>query len=696
MQRDDLAGQPVILGSGIAGLVCALALAPRPVVLVTAAAPGQGSSSWLAQGGVAAAVGAHDSPALHAADTCAAGAGLSDPAAAAWLAQAAPQAVAGLVAAGVRFDRAGDGAPALGLEAAHSRRRILHAAGDGTGREIIRALVAAVARTPAITVLPQTEARRIVTCAGRVAGVQAVGPEGALTIPTGQVVVATGGVGGLFQDSTTPLENWGRGLLMAAEAGAVLADLEFVQFHPTALDSPLRPMPLVSEAVRGEGAVLIDAAGRRIAADLPGADLAPRDQLARRIAARIAAGQAVFLDATRRPGAGFAARFPGIDAICRAAGIDPARQPIPVRPAVHYHMGGIAVDLNGRSTVPGLWACGEAAATGLHGANRLASNSLIEAAALATRVAADIAASPTPGPGLPDAAPPPPEAADPGPVRAVMSAHLGLIRDADGLRAAIAALSALAAEDSPARDPARLALCLAVAAEARRESRGAHQRRDVPDTAPEACHSRLTLADVLDHAVRLTGGGPSASVAARMRAGGVLSSDQAPAPAPAGRFGADCDVPPGQAVRAPGPATAPAASRSVNAPAGASTENAVRPLLGRTAASATGGRKGIHTDAPPAQADRAAILVAGSAPARSVEAAAPTNDAALSLSNCTLASGCGADPDAAPRCVATADATAASAVSAVAARPFPVPRVGAGPSSSARPALPLPPLTESA
>lgn len=492
--RDDLAGRPVIIGSGIAGLVCALAMAPRPVVLVTAGALGGASSTALAQGGVAAAMGADDAPALHARDTLAAGDGLSDPAVTAWLTEAAPGVIARLAEWGVRFDGA------LGLEAAHSRHRIVHAAGDGTGREIARALVAQIRRTPSVTVIERAEARRILTAQGRVAGVQAMGPDGALVIPTAQLVLASGGVGGLFRDSTTPRENWGRGVLIAAQAGAALADMEFVQFHPTALDVATRPMPLVSEAVRGEGAVLIDETGRRFAADLPGAELAPRDRLARAIAAHLAAGHRAFLDARACLGDGFARRFPGIDALCRAAGIDPARDPIPVRPAVHYHMGGVAVDGQGRSTLAGLWACGEAACTGLHGANRLASNSLIEAAALALRVAADLAGAPVACPAL-GALPPCPGAADAQPVRAIMADHLGLVRDEAGIRAAIAALRGL---DGAARDPAALALCVALAALERRESRGAHFRRDHPERAETARHSRMGLAATLARAALIS------------------------------------------------------------------------------------------------------------------------------------------------------------------------------------------------
>ncbi|MFC6489504.1 L-aspartate oxidase, partial [Nitratireductor sp. GCM10026969] len=365
-----LEGRPVIIGAGLAGLMTALELAPEPVVLLSKAPLGQESSSMLAQGGIAASLSDDDSPALHYADTMKAGDGLNDPEVVRHVVTAAPAAIESLMHHGVRFDCGSDGAPLLGLEAAHSRRRILHAGGDGSGREIVRALVEAVRRTPSVTVLEGVEARRLTTEDSRVTGlVLARGTEIAF-LATGRVVIATGGIGGLFLDATTPQGSFGHGLALAARAGAELADLEFIQFHPTALDAPDRPMRLISEAVRGDGAVLIDETGRRFLQNVDGAELAPRDIVARAVWNHLAGGHRVFLDARRRPGAAFATRFPSIDALCKAAGFDPALEPIPVRPAVHYHMGGIAVDLHGRSTLEGLWACGEAACTGLHGANR--------------------------------------------------------------------------------------------------------------------------------------------------------------------------------------------------------------------------------------------------------------------------------------------------------------------------------------
>ena len=320
-----LDGRVAIVGAGLAGLMTALRLAPRPVVVVSKTPLGaEGSTLW-AQGGLAAALGADDSPELHAADTLAAGDGLCVADVVERFTCAAPQAIEELARLGVAFDRGSDGGFALGLEAAHGRRRIVHAGGDGTGREVMRALVAAARRTPSIRALEGFEARRLVVEDGAVRGLLVVGPQGALTLAADKVVIATGGVGGLYEVSTNPGGSFGQGLALAARAGAELADLEFVQFHPTAFDGPARPAPLVSEAVRGEGAVLIDETGERFMLDAPGAELAPRDVVARAIWRRRAEGHRVFLDARRALGDRFAKRFPVIAAFCREAGIDPAR-----------------------------------------------------------------------------------------------------------------------------------------------------------------------------------------------------------------------------------------------------------------------------------------------------------------------------------------------------------------------------------
>lgn len=504
---DTLHGRPVIVGGGIAGLCAALFLAPEPVVLVTRALPGADGSSPLAQGGIAASVGADDDADLHLADTLSAGDGLCDPEAARHILAAGPEAVEALERLGVAFDRTRDGALALGLEAAHSRRRIVHADGDGTGRELVRALGAAALACPSIAVV-EAEARRILVEDGRVAGLMVAVPFGGAILRTRRLVLATGGIGALYEHTTNPASSFGLGLALAAEVGAELADPEFVQFHPTALATPARPLTLVSEAVRGEGAILVDGSGRRFLADVPGAELAPRDVVARAVWREISAGREVFLDARACLGARFAARFPAVAAGCRAAGIDPAIDLVPIRPAAHYHMGGIAVDAEGRSTVDGLWAAGEVASTGLHGANRLASNSLLEAVVCGRAVARSIAGRPEPAPArrILVALPATP---DPAPVRPVVSRLLGVTRDAAGLSAAVSRLLPMAEGEGPASAPARVGLMMAVAALGREESRGAHARTDFPVPARTVRRSRVTLDGALAAARRIAAPEPA-------------------------------------------------------------------------------------------------------------------------------------------------------------------------------------------
>jgi L-aspartate oxidase len=491
-----LAGRPAIIGGGAAGLMTALRLAPEPVVLLSKSPLGAEASSMWAQGGLAAAVGGDDNPTLHLQDTINAADGLCDATVASRIVQAAPTAVERLGRLGVGFDRRQDGSWKLGLEAAHSRRRIVHATGDGTGREIMRALIAAVRRCPSITVLEGFEVRRLVTEDNAINGLLAANPEGSAVLATNRVVVATGGIGGLFIDSTNPGGCFGQGLALAARAGAALSDLEFVQFHPTAFDGPSRPMPLLTEAIRGDGAILIDETGERFMAHEPGAELARRDVVARAVWHHLAQGHRVFLDARTNPGKDFAQRYPVISAFCKMAGIDPAFVPIPVRPAAHYHMGGIAVDVAGRSTIKGLWACGEVSRTGLHGANRLASNSLMEAIVCAQWVADSVAGVP----GRADmrcdrqALPPAPDASV---VRPLLSNGLGVLRDQPTIERVIRTLLPLAEGASAAADPALVGLMIAVAAIGRKESRGAHFRTDFPDKLPAAESSTFTLSQAL-------------------------------------------------------------------------------------------------------------------------------------------------------------------------------------------------------
>ncbi|HEX6199517.1 MAG TPA: FAD-binding protein, partial [Thermoanaerobaculia bacterium] len=329
----------IVVGSGAAGLTAALELGPARVAVLTKGRLGTGGSSAAAQGGIAAAVGPGDTPALHAADTLAAGAGLSDPAMADLLTQEGPGRVMRLLALGAEFDRRPTGALSLGREAAHGRRRVLHARGDATGAEVMRALAAQAARASHVTVLEDTFAWDLVTeggpGGGRVTGLTAVGPRGErLLLRAPAVVLATGGLGRLYARTTNPAEVTGDGLALAARAGARLLDVEMVQFHPTALAAPgADPLPLLTEALRGEGAVLVDEGGRRFLSDEhPEAELAPRDVVARAIARRLAAGHTVYLDARASVGAAFPERFPTVFELCRRHGLDPRREAIPVSP----------------------------------------------------------------------------------------------------------------------------------------------------------------------------------------------------------------------------------------------------------------------------------------------------------------------------------------------------------------------------
>jgi L-aspartate oxidase len=517
MRKEYPRDRVVVVGGGIAGLATALHLAPLPVTLLVASPLGQQASTPLAQGGIAAALGDDDDPALHAADTLQAGAGLSDPDVAARVANAAPACIEWLVDQGTVFDRAASGDELmLGLEAAHSRRRIVHADGDRTGKSVLEALIQAVRNAPSVEVRAGHSVTDLaLDVNGQVTGVFCTtgGSEGRhepILIPGRAVVLATGGIGGLYAHTTNPLSATGGGLALAARAGAVLRDLEFVQFHPTAIAAGRDPMPLATEALRGEGAVLVNSRGERFMQDLPGAELAPRDVVARAIFAQICAGERVFLDTRQVLGERITCKFPGVTALCRAAGLDPVRNPIPVRPAAHYHMGGIKVDHQGRSSIEGLWVCGEVASTGLHGANRLASNSLLEALAFAAWIADDIRGralrslvgwSPSPPLALRSSGSGDQASARLAQIRLQMDRRVGVLRDAAGLTDVICHLRALVheAHSRGDRDAALVSLMIAVSACSRRESRGAHQRLDHPARTPEQ-HTEITL----DHTLRIT------------------------------------------------------------------------------------------------------------------------------------------------------------------------------------------------
>jgi len=502
----------VVIGAGAAGLSAALGLAPHRVTLLTKGRLGSSGSSPLAQGGIAAALGPDDGPALHTRDTLAAGGGLCDGAVVEILTGGAARHIQRLATLGTRFDRETDGRFALGREAAHSRSRILHANGDGTGAEIVRTLSAAVDRAEHVRLEEDAFAEDLYVHKGRVVGVFVRHRDGSRVLHLARgTVVATGGTARVFRYTTNPVGTTGDGLAMAARAGAVLTDLEFVQFHPTALDVGADPMPLVTEALRGQGAVLVDERGLRFLVEShPASELAPRDVVARATFAHAESGHRIFLDARVAVGGRFPSRFPTVFELCRRHGIDPRRELIPITPAAHYHMGGVSSDDRGRSSLPALWVCGEAASTGVHGANRLASNSLLEALVFGGRVADDMrlvldslslptgadltrsvrsrsAAGRTGG----DA-----EAAfadrlvqD---VRSLMWRDVGLVRTETGLRRALTALdvASLEACGEDARNVVLVARLLTIAALERKESRGGHFRADFPDPSPHEARRR--------------------------------------------------------------------------------------------------------------------------------------------------------------------------------------------------------------
>ena len=474
----------LILGAGLAGLSAALAATPRQVLVISPEPLTMGCSSAWAQGGLAVALSPDDDAERHAQDTIAAGAGLVDPTMARLLTREGPAAVHRLADLGAPFDRESDGTFAQSLEAAHSRPRVARVKGDQAGRAIMQAVTDAVLDEPRIRFEEARALALLQNASGRVRGALVERDGRRVEILADAVILATGGLGGLYAVTTNPAAVRGEGLALAALAGARIADPEFMQFHPTAIDIGADPAPLATEALRGEGARLIDAEGAPFMARYHAqAELAPRDVVARAIHQQILVGDGAYLDCRRAVGEHFPDEFPAVFAACRAAGIDPRLQPIPVAPAAHYHMGGVMADADGRTSLAGLYAVGECASTGVHGANRLASNSLLEAAVFGTRAGAAVRGEIAPAADvLPAKAPPELPHAALQTLRRAMSRDAGVLRDGAGLRRLRGENASLNRAHGPAL-PLEAARIVATAALNSTESRGAHFRSDCPEAA---------------------------------------------------------------------------------------------------------------------------------------------------------------------------------------------------------------------
>lgn len=510
----------LIVGAGLAGLFCALKLAPRPVTVISPVPLGNGASSAWAQGGVAAAVGPGDTSHAHAVDTEIAGAGIVDEDEAESVTAEAAARIEDLARWGTPFDRDELGHYVLSKEAAHSRNRVVRVEGDRAGYAIMQAIIAEVRKTPSIRIVEGLTVVDLARADGRIIGVYArkLGDRYAepVLVRARATVLAAGGLGGLFAVTTNPSGVRGHAMGMAARAGALIADPEFVQFHPTAIATGADPAPLATEALRGEGAILVNDLGERFmpAVHLD-AELAPRDIVARANYRQIKAGRKVFLDTREAIGARILTAFPTVAKYCTDFGIDPVTQLIPVTPAAHYHMGGVKVEANGRTSLPGLWAAGECSSTGLHGANRLASNSLLEAVVYGARIAADISGleplrnplAPFPGIGW-----------DPvegemveerlrnhvsvKELRRTMTDLVGVERNATDLRTALRRIAEI---EATAQGVTRSFLNMTTSATLvtagalqREESRGGHFRTDFPEPRPEwERHTEMTLEDAL-------------------------------------------------------------------------------------------------------------------------------------------------------------------------------------------------------
>lgn len=480
----------LIIGAGIAGLWTALKLAPHPVIALTGSPLGEGAATGWAQGGVAVSAGAGDSVTAHMRDTLAAGAGLTRMEAAQALASGIEHEVEALRAIGVPFEEDDAGQLSMALEAAHSLPRIAHIKGDQAGALILETLIRVVRAAPHITLREGWHATALLPSEdGGCGGVIARNAFGVRhTITANQTVLATGGYGGLFADTTSPRGALGQAMAMVARLGGEIRNPEFVQFHPTAIQTGADPLPLATEALRGEGAVLVDQEGRSITA---GQDLAARDVVARAVHRSLQKGRGAFLDARRTVGQKFPDAFPGVFAACMAAGIDPRRQPIPVTPAAHYTMGGVATNIDGRTSIEGLWAVGECACNGLHGANRLASNSLAEGLVFGHRVAQALYSAKRTGfKSLPASEPPILPRIVLNGLRRAMSDLAGVTRHETGLRDLISRIDRLQARYG-ATNEILVARMIAEAALVRTESRGGHYREDYPWTAAQAIDTQI-------------------------------------------------------------------------------------------------------------------------------------------------------------------------------------------------------------
>lgn len=480
----------IVVGSGIAGLTTALGAAEHGNVLLLTKGTLLESNTFFAQGGIAAALAPGDTPESHSLDTLLAGAEMCEPEAVTVLVEGGPGRIRDLIKWGTRFDTTSDGTLAFGREAAHSIPRILHARGDATGAEIASVLAANVKAHPKIRVVEHATILDLIISHGRCVGCWILLPDHTImSVLARACVLATGGCGQLYQYTTNPWVASGDGVAVAYRAGATLIDMEFIQFHPTALAVHENPMFLISEAVRGEGAILVDETGRRFMEGIhPQKELAPRDVVARAIFAEMQKGHTVYLDATSI-GERFATRFPTITRACQEKHIDPITQPIQVTPAMHFIMGGIETDTSGRTSLPGLYACGEAACTGVHGANRLASNSLLEGLVFSERITQALSSEPLLPSNLPTFAPihDGPEVEQPdleNQLKRIMWDDVGLVRTESGLGRAEAHLEALAKEVHPQayrlKNLLDTGLSVVRGSRVRTESRGGHFRQDYP------------------------------------------------------------------------------------------------------------------------------------------------------------------------------------------------------------------------